>query len=280
MAKRLLFKVEKDRVLVPVGEPCPFGCKYCYTRGGEVGLSKLNPDDILYQFEQFAQDTSFDTIQFGYDGDPFARPARGIAMLQRLAKLGKNLNFSTKASLDTPTLNALATIQQHMEKDGTMLSALVSVSCWDSASSIEPHTPSPQERMGTVSNLKQIGVPAFIAVRPILPHISDSEYENIAIAGVRAGCDGFVLGPLYADDRGQFVRFVPPEILATIPHRKNVVSWSAHQPTWTRYEDEERLHRLSTMIERKGGNVYVSSADAMATIGQKISVSPLLVGAS
>lgn len=279
MAKRLLFKVEKDRVLVPVGEPCPFGCKYCYTRGGEVGLSKLNPDDILYQFEQFAQSASFETIQFGYDGDPFARPARGVAMLQRLAMLGKNLNFSTKAALDTPTLNALEAIQHRMAQNGTMLSALVSVSCWNSASSIEPHTPSPRERMETVYNLKQIGVPVFIAVRPILPHISDTEYENIAIEGIRAECDGFVLGPLYADDRGQFVRFVPSETLAAIPHRKNVVSWSAHQPTWTRYEDEERLHRLSTMIEQKGGNVYVSSADAMATVSQKSSVLPLLVGA-
>ena len=74
MAKRLMFKVEKNRVLVPVGEPCPFGCKYCYTRGGEVGLSKLDPVDVLQQFEQFAREASFDTIQFGYDGDPFARP--------------------------------------------------------------------------------------------------------------------------------------------------------------------------------------------------------------
>ncbi len=279
MKKRLLFKVEKNRVLVPVGEPCPFGCRYCYTRGGEVGLSKLDADDVLSQFEQFAQNTSFETIQFGYDGDPFARPTRGVAMLQRLAMLGKNLNFSTKASLDISTLNALATIQQRMEKDGTMLSALVSVSCWDSAYSVEPHTPSPSERMTTVANLKRIGVPTFIAVRPILPHISDLEYENVAMGGIRAGCDGFVLGPLYADDRGQFVRFIPPEILTTVPSRKDVVSWSAHQPTWTRYEDEARLHRLSNMIKRKGGTVYVSSADAMAAVGQKLSVSPLLIGA-
>ncbi len=279
MKKRLLFKVEKNRVLVPVGEPCPFGCKYCYTRGGEVGLSKLDTDDVLYQFEQFAQNASFETIQFGYDGDPFARPARGVAMLQRLATLGKNLNFSTKASLDTSTLNALAAIQQHMEKNGRMLSALISVSCWNSASTIEPHTPSPSERMRTIVNLKRIGVPAFIAVRPILPHISDLEYQNIALEGIHAGCDGFVLGPLYADDRGQFVRFIPPEILTSVPHRKNVVSWSAHQPTWTRYEDEKRLHRLSAMIERKGGTVYVSSADAMATVDQRLSGSPLLIGA-
>ena len=279
MKKRLLFKVEKNRVLVPVGEPCPFGCKYCYTRGGEVGLSKLDMNDVLDSFEQFAQDVAFETIQFGYDGDPFARPARGVAMLQRLASLGKNLNFSTKASLDTPTLDALAAIQQGMEKRGTQLSALVSVSCWDSASTVEPHTPTPLARMGTVANLKRIGVPVFIAVRPILPHISDSEYEKIALGGIHAGCDGFVLGPLYADDRGQFVRFIPQAILTTIPNRKSVVSWSAHQPTWTRYEDEERLHRLSAMIEQKGGKVYTSSADAMETVGQRTLASPLLVGA-
>ena len=276
MAKRLMFKVEKNRVLVPVGEPCPFGCKYCYTRGGEVGLSKLKPEDVLQQFEQFAQEASFDTIQFGYDGDPFARPERGIAMLQRLSLLGKNLNFSTKAHLEVPALNALATMQKHMEEDGKTLSALISLSCWDSASSVEPHTPSPSERMMTVSNLKRIGVPVFIAVRPILPHISDAEYMRLAIEGVHAGCDGFVLGPLYADDRGQFVRFVPQEILKTIPSRKSVVSWSAHAPIWTRYEDEERLHRLSAMIEQRGGNVYHSSADAMDLMSQKLAALPLL----
>ncbi len=277
MAKQLLFKVEKKRVLVPVGEPCPFGCRYCYTRGGEVGLSKLDPDGVLLQFEQFAQTASFETIQFGYDGDPFARPERGVAMLQRLATLGKNLNFSTKAALDASTLDALATIRKRMAMDGTTLSALVSISCWNSASFVEPHTPSPRERMRTVSNLKHIGVPVFIAVRPILPHIPDSEYECLAIEGIQAGSDGFVLGPLYANDRGQFVRFIPPTILETVPHRKNVVSWSAHTPTWTRYEDEARLHRLSAMIERRGGSVFISSADVMALMSQKSCVSPPLV---
>lgn len=270
MSKQLLFKVEKNRVLVPVGEPCPFGCRYCYTRGGEVGLAKLDMKNVLDQFEQFAQHASFETIQFGYDGDPFARPERGIAMLQRLATMGKHLNFSTKGALDAPTLNALEHIQHDMNARRTTLSALVSVSCWDSASLVEPHTPSPSERMNSISGLKAQGVPVFIAVRPILPHIADTEYERIATEGVRAGCDGFVLGPLYADDRGQFVRFIPAETLKTIPSRRDKVSWSAHTPTWTRYEDTERLQRLSTMIEHAGGHVFVSSADAMALVSQKL----------
>ena len=130
----------------------PFECKYCYTRGGEVGLSKINAEKILLQLQNFADSTAFETIQFGYEGDPFARPE---------------------------------------------------------------------------------------------------------------------LGPLYADDRGQFVRFNSPEILETVPNRKDVVSWSAHSPIWKRYEDETRLRQLTAMIEGKGGNVFLSSADAMAIVSQK-----------
>ncbi len=269
MGKQLLFKVEKSRVLVPVGEPCIFGCGYCYTRGGEVGLAKLDMEDVFSQFEHFAQSASFETIQFGYDGDPFARPERGITMLQRLATMGKHLNFSTKAALEVSTLNALEGIQRTMNAKRTTLSALISVSCWDSASLVEPHTPSPSERMNSIIGLKARGIPVFIAVRPILPHIADAEYERIATEGVRAGCDGFILGPLYADDRGQFVRFIPAKTLKTVPSRRDKVSWSAHTPTWTRYEDTERLQRLSTMIERLGGHVFVSSADAMTLVSQK-----------
>ena len=271
MPARILFKVEKNRVLVPVGEPCPFGCRYCYTRGGEVGLARVDMEEVLSRFREVALESSFETIQFGYDGDPFARPERGITMLRQLATMGKNVNFSTKASLEVPTLNALEDIQRYMEEEGTTLSALISVSCWDSASSVEPHTPPPVERMRGVAALKRRGIPVFIAVRPVLPHIPDSEYERIADEGILAGCDGFILGPLYADERGRFVRFIPPEILKAVPSCKDVVSWSAHSPIWRRYEDETRLRQLTAMIECKGGRVFLSSADAMATVSKKTS---------
>lgn len=263
MKRRILFKVEKNRVLVPVGEPCPFGCRYCYTRGGEVGLTRVSVEDILVPFRRFAQEASFDTIQFGYDGDPFARPERGIAMLSELATMGKHLNFSTKARLDLPTVDALRAIRQRMDEDGTTLSALVSLSCWESSLKVEPHTPTSAERIQTVASLKRIGVPAFIAIRPVLPHIDDTEYERIVEEGLRAGSEGFVLGPLYADARGRFVRFVPPDYLNNMPSRTSTVSWSAHAPVWTRYEETERLERLLRMIERKGGRTFVSSADVM-----------------
>jgi DNA repair photolyase len=269
MRRQIRFTVEKDRVLVPVGKPCPFGCRYCYTRGRDIGLSHLKAEDILQDFQQFASEASFETIQFGYDGDPFADPERGIAMLSQLAKMHKHLNFSTKALLEGSLINALNTIRGYMEGVDKRLSALVSVSCWDSAAVVEPHTPSPQERMMTIANLKSIGVPVFIAVRPILPHIHDSEYEHIVDEGISAGCDGFILGPLYADEARRFVRFVPAALLATVPSRTGSVSWSPHAPTWTRYEDVNRQKRLLLMIEQKGGHTFLSSADAMTLVQQK-----------
>ena len=179
MKRRVLFKVEQNRVLVPVGEPCPFGCRCCYTRGGEVGLTRVEAEDILLPLQEFARHTPFETIQFGYDGDPFARPEPGLAMLSQLATLGKHVNFSTKALLEGPTIAALRGLCRTMEARGTTLSAPVSFSCWESAPAVEPHTPSPSERMRTVANLTGVGIPVFIAMRPILPHLPDTEYERI-----------------------------------------------------------------------------------------------------
>ncbi len=272
MRKRILFKVEKNRVLVPVGEPCPFACRYCYTRGGEVGLARVSEQDILSRFRQFVEQNSFETAQFGYDGDPFARPERGISMLRELATMQKHLNFSTKAALSNSTLEALSTIRSSMEEAGKTLSALVSLSCWDSAPIVEPHTPSPQERILTVKNLKGIGVPVFIAIRPVLPHIADDEYERIVTEGIAAGSEGFVVGPLYSDARGQFVRFIPPAVLKETPHQTCTVSWSAHAPTWTRYEDPDRLQRLIHMIEQLGSRGFLSSSEAMDLMQRKEAV--------
>jgi DNA repair photolyase len=271
MRKRIVFTVEKKRVLVPVGMPCPFGCRYCYTRGRDVRISRDTPEEIVADFQDFARETStpFETVQFGYDSDPFSRPERGLPMLRQLAQMRKHINFSTKALLEGSLIDELNDINRAMAAADTTLSALISLSCWDSAQIVEPHTPTPSERIRTIANLKRIGIPVFISIRPILPHIPDSEYERLVEEGIHAGCDGFILGPLYADAGKKFVRFIPPALLATIPSTTGSVSWSPHQPIWTRYEDPSRLQRMLAMIESKGGRTFLSSADAMDRVAQR-----------
>lgn len=273
MRKGIQFKAEKGRVLVPVGEPCAFGCKYCYTRSGEVGPARVRPAEILRELQEFTATTSFDTIQFGYDGDPFVRPERGVDMLRELAKMGKDISFSTKALVDKPPLlDALKEIRDTLAASRNTLVALVSLTCWESADFVEPHTPTAPERITTVKNFKALGIPTFIAVRPILPNVPDSEYERIAIEGIEAKCDGFILGPLYSDRKGQFVRFISPDDLKKVRGVEMVVSWSAHEPTWIRYEDSNRLKRLEEMYENHAGKgkVFLSSADAVAEAAGRV----------
>lgn len=263
MTKSIRFTVEKERVLVPVGEPCPFGCRYCYTRGGEVGPARVSIEEILLNLREFASQNEFETIQLGYDGDPFARPERGITILQELAEMGKHVNFSTKAFLEEETINVLEGIQKKMESTDKVMSALVSVSCWESATVVEPHTPSPEMRMRTIQNLKAISIPTFISVRPILPHIDDKEYAKIIDEGLSVECDGFILGPLYSDDKGRFVRFIPSAMLRKVPNIRVEVSWSAHSPVWIRYEDKTRLERMKSMVNDRRGRVFESSTEAI-----------------
>jgi DNA repair photolyase len=263
MKTDISFVIERGRVLVPIGEPCPFACKYCYTRSGEVGPPRINVEEILKQFHAFATQKTFETIQLGYDGDPFAHPHRGMELLQGLVREGKNINFSTKALLQGSLISEIALIQHDMAKHGNVLSALISLSCWDSASKLEPHTPPPQDRMVTIRNLKSIEVPTFISVRPILPNVQDIEYERIVEKGIQAGCDGFILGPLYSDAKGRFTKFIAPDILHKVPSEKRTVSWSPHSPEWTRYEDVRRTRRLAAFIQDCDGKVFTSSADAV-----------------
>ncbi|QBD81011.1 radical SAM protein [Ktedonosporobacter rubrisoli] len=267
--KLIQFKVDKERVLVPVGQPCPFGCRYCYTRTGEVGPARVKPAEILELFQEFAKTHAFEFIQFGYDGEPFVQPERGVAMLRELAVFAKDISFSTKAYIKGQTLEALATLQQTMLAAQTTLVGIVSLSCWDSALSVEPHTPTPDERIATLANLKRIEIPTFIAVRPILPHLSLQEFEQLTIQGLQANCDGFILGPLYSDDKGRFARCVPGEVLKKTPHQTIVVSWSAHSPLWRRYEDEKQVQAIADMIEAKGGRIFMSSADVLKFASRK-----------
>jgi DNA repair photolyase len=260
----LQFHVEKGRVLVPVGIPCPFGCKYCFTRSGEVGPPRVRPEIIAQRFHDFALANydAIDTIQVGYDSDPFAFPVRGIELLHNLSTLGKHLNVSTKACIEGEALKGLTEVRAHLASH-LVLSALVSLSCWESAPLVEPHTPTPVQRMKTIRNLKRIGVPSLVAVCPVLPHIADAEYERIFDEAIGAGCEGFLFGPLYADAEERFVRFVPKEALSKTPGRRVVVPWSAHAPHWTRYEDEPRMLRLATLAQEKRKHVFWSSAPAV-----------------
>jgi len=257
-------RIHNRRVLVPVGEECTFGCRYCYTRTSEVfngdidvsaildGIKALNPND-------------YDIIELGYDGDPLASKSRFFALGPPLALLGKHLNISTKGTATDPTTRDwLRHLVDISNWSGGGLSALVSVCCWSSASIVEPNTPSPAKRLRFGNWLtKELGVPYFLALRPVLPGVTDEELRAVIRKARRYQAKGVVAGPLYVDVAGTFMRWNSNSFDHSEPAP---IPWAPVNLNWRRIENPSRLDMLVTYASSLGVPFFTASVDAIRTV--------------
>jgi DNA repair photolyase len=55
---------------------------------------------------------------------------------------------------------------------------------------LEPRAPAPRKRLAAIKALVDAGVPAFVAIAPVVPQITDHEMESIVAAAAEAGARG------------------------------------------------------------------------------------------
>ena len=55
---------------------------------------------------------------------------------------------------------------------------------------LEPRAPAPRKRLAAIKALREAGVPAFAAIAPVIPQVTDHELESIVAAAAEAGADG------------------------------------------------------------------------------------------
>lgn len=55
---------------------------------------------------------------------------------------------------------------------------------------LEPRAPAPRKRLAAIKTLAEAGVPAFVAIAPVVPQITDHEMESIVAAAAEAGARG------------------------------------------------------------------------------------------
>src|ERR1035437_7072993 len=84
----------------------------------------------------------------------------------------------------------------------------------------EPRAPSPKNRIETIKNISQKGIYTMLALRPLLPDISNEELEEI-IRLTKDYIVGYYSGPLYLND---------DRIQKLLP--KIIVKNEAKQPHW------------------------------------------------
>jgi DNA repair photolyase len=195
---RVIPRLRKGKILTPAhfgcldGIPtlnitngCIFQCTYCYARGysqapkkGEIYLYANLPS--LLEDELRRKKIIPPWIIFNTSSDCF-QPHPDILhvtdeVIQILLDRGIGISFLTKGIIPERFFDLFA------EFPGKILAqiGLVSLSerYWKG---YEPHTPSPEQRIENIRNLKKVGVSPEIRIDPIIPFVTDTVGEVEAL---------------------------------------------------------------------------------------------------
>ncbi|MHC4697491.1 MAG: NUDIX domain-containing protein [Planctomycetota bacterium] len=253
--------LEKDRFLVPIGGRCPFECAYCYTKRHDIYFGEPNPQRTFELVERLYREVGPGfTAQLGYDNDPFIDPRLGLDILSRLVWLPVHLGFSTKAKISAETAGRLSFIRKLKMAEGYNLSGLVTITCMESSSRLEPRAPTPGARLETVARLAEAGIPVLINLRPVLPgEVQQNELKGVIERAREYGALGVVLGAFWSDPEG----IVSSGLEVSMSSTQTKMSWAPHGVAWLRYEDEAITKMLLSYAQQCGLEAFESSADAV-----------------
>jgi len=174
---------------------CEFACKYCYARYTHDFLERHDPaafETEIYAKEWNAADFQGELksvkpgqiIAIGTATDPYQPAERRFLSTQNLLEglstlRGASVFLTTKSSLvgrDAALFRALA---QHNRVHVTVTITTTNRSL---ARLTEPLAPSPEMRLKAVAKLAEAGVSVGVMASPILPLITDSEANLLAVA--------------------------------------------------------------------------------------------------
>lgn len=263
-------KVDNGRVLVPIGGRCAYKCLYCYTKRHDVYFGEPNPSKTATLVKEICElhPSTTITAQLGYDNDPFELPDLGLDIITRLTWLPVHIGFSTKAFISKKTAKALSILRRIKNESGMNLSGLVTLTSLETASKLEPFAPTPHKRLESVKNLTEEGIPTLINLRPLLPDdVSNAELSEILYLAKESGALGVVIGAFWVD---------PEQIVLSglaVPSsdgKRQQAPWSPHGLEWIRYEDPEAVRRIAETCDKIGLKVFMSSADAVGFLNDKI----------
>ncbi|MEA2998182.1 MAG: hypothetical protein QOK17_15 [Sphingomonadales bacterium] len=188
---------------------CEHGCIYCFARPTHAyhdlspGLdfeTKLfaKPDAAKLLREELAKPGySPRPIALGTNTDPYQpieaewRITRSI--LEVLRETKHPVTITTKSDRVLRDLDIIAP----MAAEGLIGVALSVTSLTPAISrTLEPRAPSARKRLAAVKALSAAGVPASVAIAPVIPGITDHELDDIVAAAAEAGACGTFFLPV------------------------------------------------------------------------------------
>jgi DNA repair photolyase len=197
-----------DRSINPY-RGCEHGCIYCFARPTHA-FHDLSPG-LDFETRLFAKPDAAKLLReelarpgyrvrpmaMGTNTDPF-QPIEGKwaitrSVLKVLAETNHPVTITTKSDRVLRDIDILAP----MAKLGLASVALSITSLTPEISrTLEPRAPAPRKRLAAVRKLTEAGIPAHVAIAPVIPAITDHEVEHIVEAAAEAGAVGTFFLPV------------------------------------------------------------------------------------
>ncbi len=174
---------------------CEFACKYCYARYTHDFLERHHP--AAFETEIYAKDWNAADFQeelkvvkpgqiigIGTATDPYQPAERRFLSTQNLLEAmsglrGVSIFVTTKSSLVSRDAELFLALARHNRVHITVTVTTMSRAL---ARLTEPFAPSPETRLKAVAKLAEVGVSVGVMASPILPLITDSEANLLAVA--------------------------------------------------------------------------------------------------
>ncbi len=189
--------LDKERVLTYSKLYCPLECRYCfsgdlqfeqqkgvaYLSAEQLELMRVLPDEIRL-------------IMLGCDTEFFQNRTDALNTLEELSGLGRNISLVTKMYLTPDFIKKLKDVDDCLRDKGNSLTLSFSIPCIESANAWEPKAPKPEMRIRSLHMAYDSQLDTLVAVRPLLPILSNDELRSI-IEATSNYCKGYYSGPLY-----------------------------------------------------------------------------------
>jgi len=157
---------------------CSHSCVYCYAQSYIPRFQDCRPKkNLLKRLEREAPKLKGETISIANSSDPYPKLEGELGLTRECLRILNQSNcriqIITKSTLVTRDVNLLR------EKPSTV-AVTITTEDDEIAKKLEPHAPTPKERLKAVETLVQKGIRVSARIDPIIPFVNDNPAKLVA----------------------------------------------------------------------------------------------------
>lgn len=259
-------KIDAERVLAYSRLSCPLDCAYCFVDAMNPNQKKSTAYLSEKQFELLGQlPEEVQLIMLGCDTEFFQQKRTAINVLEKLVALKKDLALITKLHLNKEYLKKIGEIAAKSRAQGNTFAFSVSIPCATSYKRWEPKAPSPEKRIETLRNAFDEDIMTMVAIRPLLPTVSEAELQKI-VEETKQYTSGYFSGPLYLKslDTGLFT----PSEMAELTVKKIQPHWMLDKNEYYVLEKPGQMDYLKQLLAADGKPLFEGAAEGVKYLKQ------------